>query len=245
MHVLICTIIRNRRPYLFLWKDQILALKDENPEVTFDLSVFENDSNDTTPEYLEELRPELEAELNKVIITCGKENWPYFRSIKDDERVDYLAKARNKALNQILSKNLGYTYDKIIFIEPDIDYDPEQISKLLYTDDDIASPYSLHPIEFANHRWIYDSWATRLTPQDEIFKGPRIFDMPKRLDVAATFNCFCVYNADPFYEGARFSGTNPLTNRWDCDTTNICFEFAFRGYKEFGLYNIPVTHLDN
>ena len=245
MHVLICTIIRNRRPYLFLWKDQILCLKDENPDITFDLSVFENDSNDGTVEYLAEIQPELSAELNDTIITCVQKDWPYFGSIRDEERVAYLANARNHVLDQALNRKLDYTYDKVIFIEPDIDYDPEEISKLLTTDDDIASPYSLHPIEFADHRWIYDSWATRINASDDIFKGPKIFDMPDRMEVATTFNCFCVYNAQPFLEGARFSGINPLNNHWDCDTTNICLEFTSRDYSKIGLYKIPVTHLDN
>jgi len=244
MHVLICTIIRNRKVYLPLWVDQILCLKDENPDISFDLSVFENDSTDGTVAELSELKPELANELNKVTITCSKEDWPYFGSIRDEERVAYLAKARNKTLDQALVNN-AYLYDKVVFIEPDIDYNPEEISKLFYTVDDISSPYSLHPIEFANHRWIYDSWATRLHPTDDIFKGPRFYDMPEQLAVAATFNCFCVYNAKPFYEGARFSGINPLTSNWGCDTTNICFEFASRGYSKFNLYKIPVTHLDN
>jgi hypothetical protein len=43
MRILICSIIRNRRPYLFNWKDLILCLADENPDVLFDLSVYEND----------------------------------------------------------------------------------------------------------------------------------------------------------------------------------------------------------
>jgi hypothetical protein len=100
-------------------------------------------------------------------------------------------------------------------------------------------------MDVQSHRWIYDSWATRLAAEDDIFKGPRIFDMPPRLGVAATFNCFCVYYARPFAEGARFSGINPLTESWDCDTTNICYEFSMRGYSCIGLYNILLTHLGN
>jgi len=241
MRVLICSIIRNREPFLFGWKDQILCLKDENPGIDFDLSVFENDSTDGTQEYLAKIEPELGSELNKVWIHCSKKDWPYFGSIRAADRVKYLAEARNQCLKQVDLK----VYDKIVFIEPDVDYDPEQISQLFWVDDDIASPYSVHPMKVQSHRWIYDSWATRLSVEDDIFKGPRIFEMPPRLDVVSTFNCFCVYYAKPFIEGARFSGINPWTKEWDCDTTNICYEFAIRGYNKIGLYNILLTHLGN
>lgn len=245
MRVLICSIIRNRKQFLFGWKDQILCLKDENPGITFDLSVFENDSIDGTQEYLAEVEPELGSELNKVWIHCSKKDWPYFGSIRAEERVKYLAEARNHCLEQA-DQDVGlFSYNKIVFIEPDVDYDPEEISHLFWVDDDIASPYSVHPMDFQSHRWIYDSWATRLSVEDDIFKGPRIFEMPPRLDVASTFNCFCVYRAQPFTEGARFSGINPYTNTWDCDTTNICYEFTQRGYDRIGLYNILLTHLGN
>lgn len=241
MRVLICSIIRNREPFLFGWKDQILCLKDENPGINFDLSVFENDSTDGTQEYLAKIEPELGSELNKVWIHCSKKDWPYFGSVREQDRVKYLAEARNQCLEQVDLK----VYDKVVFIEPDVDYDPEKISQLFWVDDDIASPYSVHPLNVQSHRWIYDSWATRLSVEDDIFKGPRIFEMPSRLDVVSTFNCFCVYYAKPFIEGARFSGINPLTMEWDCDTTNICYEFASRGYNKIGLYNILLTHLGN
>lgn len=241
MHVLICSIIRNRKDFLFGWKDLILCLTDENPGITFDLSVYENDSTDGTKEYLRSITPELEAELNKVCITSVDEHKPYFGSVRDEERVKLLAAARNKTLDQI---DLSI-YDKIVFMEPDINFNPSGLSQLFYTDDDICSPYSLHPIEYQNHRWIYDSWATRLNIADDIFKGPRILEMPDVLPVQSTFNCFCVYRAKPFKEGARFSGINPITNNWDCDTTNICGEFIQRGYIKISLYNMPLIHLGN
>ena len=245
MRVLICSIIRNREPFLFGWKDQILCLKDENPEITFDLSVFENDSNDGSVEYLRRVEPELKAELGNVWIQCVKKDWPYFGSVRAEDRVKYLAEARNECLERAEQEVGLAQYDKVVFIEPDIDFDPEEISQLFYTDDDIASPYSVHPMNVQSHRWIYDSWATRISVEDDIFKGPRIFEMPPRLDVASTFNCFCVYRGQPFAEGARFSGINPWTDSWDCDTTNICYEFSMRGYDRIGLYNILLTHLGN
>lgn len=242
MRILICTIIRNRKPFLVKWQKQIFALQANNPEITFDLSVFENDSIDGSSVYIAKNQPILEQQLGNVWITSSTENWPYFASIQAENRVYYLAKARNRCLEQVDDLS---SYNKILFIEPDIQYNANQLSRLLTTDDDIASPYSLHPMDIQSHRWIYDSWATRLVSSDTGFKGPRIFDMPFRLEVAATFNCFCVYNAKPFIEGARFSGINPLTQTWDCDTTNICYEFGLRDYNRIGLYNLPLIHLGN
>ncbi|QDP62758.1 MAG: putative cryptococcal mannosyltransferase 1 [Prokaryotic dsDNA virus sp.] len=234
MRVLICSIIRNRKEFLFNWKDLILCLADENPEITFDLSVYENDSTDGTQEYLKQLLPELRKELNEVVITMGHEQTPYFPSVKDEQRCHQLATARNQCLEQVLLEE----YDKVIFFEPDIDFEPEDFSVLLNTDDDICSPYSLLP----SRDWIYDCWATRISFKDQEFTGPIYDEMPNRLDVVSTFNCFCVYNAKPFIEGARFSGINPITKSWDCDTTAICAEFNRRGYTKVGLYKIPLTH---
>jgi hypothetical protein len=242
MRILICTIIRNREPFLAKWQKQILSLQAKNPGITFDLSVFENDSTDASPVYLAENETTFKQHLNNVWITSVVNHWPYFASIKAEERVCYLAKARNSCLGQVTDLSL---YDKVLFIEPDIQYNAAQLSRLFDTNDDIASPYSLHPMNVQSHRWIYDSWATRIKTCDQSFQGPCIFDMPFRIEVAATFNCFCVYNAKPFAEGARFSGINPLTKIWDCDTTNICYEFNLRGYKRIGLYNLPLIHLGN
>ena len=234
MRVLICSIIRNRKEFLFNWSDLILCLKDENPDILFDLSVYENDSTDGTQEYLQELLPELTNELNQVVMTMGHEDTPYFPSVKDKQRCHQLANARNQCLEQVDIED----YDKVIFFEPDIDFEPEDLTKLLEKDDDICSPYSLLP----DRDWIYDCWATRISFEDQEFTGPTFYEMPERLEVASTFNCFCVYNAQPFIEGARFSSINPVTKSWDCDTTAICAEFTRRGYSKIGLYKLPLTH---
>ena len=241
MRILICSIIRNRRPYLFNWKDLILCLADENPDIFFDLSVYENDSTDGTAEYLHSILPELQKELYQVSITCEKNDKPYFPSVKDEDRVTLLAEARNRTLDQM---DLD-VYDKIVFIEPDVDYDPDLISELFYMTSDICSPYSLQPENYPSFPWIYDCWATRVKMTDDEFTGPNLYEMPPCLEVDSTFNCFCVYKAKPFQEGARFSGINPTTGTWDCDTTNICAEFAQRGYDQIHLYRIALTHNAN
>jgi hypothetical protein len=242
MRCLISTIVRNREDHLQPWANQLKRLVQANPEITFDLSVFENDSTDKTKEKLVELEPALQAVFDKCLITSQDLGWPYFGSIKAKDRVSYLASARNTTLNQIEQFINLNNYKKIICVEPDIIYDPVDISELLHTNDDIASGYSVLPYGMGVPDWIYDSWATRVKADDSEYFGPKISELPFRLPVAATFNCFCVYNAEPFAKGLGFSFINPYTRQWDCDTTNICFEFARSGYGNIAMYKIPVLH---
>jgi hypothetical protein len=242
MRCLISTIIRNRGKHVSSWANQILQVAEHNPDIVFDLHVFENDSTDTTKQSLLAVEPLLRKKLNKVEIEITNLEWPYFHSVKAEQRVKYLAEARNRTLEAANSFVNLASYDKVVCIEPDISYHTFDVGKLLYSDLDIASGYSFLPQGMGVADWIYDSWATRVNPEDSEYFGPRISELPDCLPVASTFNCFCVYKAQPFVDGVRFSGINPRTNSWDCDTTNICFEFADRGYNKIGMYNIGVLH---
>jgi glycosyltransferase involved in cell wall biosynthesis len=242
MRFLISTIIRNRGIHVPLWCDQLIALSKHNSEHVFDLFVFENDSTDNTKQVLNLVRKKLEPHFSIVNIEIDDCGWPYFGSIKAEDRVAYLAEARNRTLNKA-DELIGLDqYDKVICVEPDVSYFPPLISGLLFTDDDIASGYSILPPGLGVEDWIYDSWATRVNETDTEYFGPKVSELPNRLEVASTFNCFCVYDANPFKEGVRFSGINPLTNTWDCDTTNICFAFSNLGYSKIGMYKCPVLH---
>lgn len=242
MRCLVSTIVRNRGRHISSWANQLLQVAEYNPDVVFDLYVFENDSTDTTKQTLLAVEPMLKKKLNKVEIQITNLEWPYFHSVKAEERVKYLAEARNKTLEAADSIQKLASYDKVVCIEPDISYHTFDIGKLLYTDFDVVSGYSYLPQGMGVADWIYDSWATRVNPEDSEYFGPNISALPDCLPVASTFNCFCVYKGKPFAEGVRFSGINPRTNTWDCDTTNICFEFADRGYNKIGMYNIGVLH---
>jgi hypothetical protein len=242
MRCLISTIIRNREPHIALWSAQLQRLCACNPDITFDLVVLENDSVDGTKEVLEKEISLLETVFNDVIYKSVDYQWPYFGSIKAEERVKYLAKARNETLELADLKNKLSTYDKIVCIEPDIVYDPVLVRGLFDTSYDIASGYSVLPIGMGVPDWIYDSWATRMDTEDLEYTGPKVSKLPSRLNLASTFNCFCVYNAEPIAEGVRFSEINPLNGKWDCDTTTICFAFLQRGYDKIYMCRIPILH---
>lgn len=242
MRVLISTIIRNRGIHIPTWCDQLIALAKHNKQHVFDLFVFENDSTDNTKQVLRLIEKRLKPHFNVLSIDIEDCGWPYFGSIKAEERVRYLAKARNHILDK--AENLvGLThYDKVICIEPDISYSVEEVSKLIDTPHNIASGYSVLPQSHGVKDWIYDSWATRINQKDPEYLGPKISELPFCLKLSATFNCFCVYDAHPFASGLRFSDLNPLTNHWDCDTTNICFAFAALGWDDIVMYRIPILH---
>lgn len=242
MRCLISTIIRNRGAHLQNWHDQLKSLVEANPDIVFDLCVLENDSNDDTKQKLLILEPSLKKFFNLVNIQIKNLDWPYFGSIKAEDRVKYLASARNKTLEAAdMLVGLG-AYDKIISIEPDIIFDGKNMSQIIYSPFDIASACSILPMGHGVPDWIYDSWATRMNSGDSEYFGPKVSELPNYLFVASTFNCFCVYNGEAIAEGIRFSGINPLTNRWDCDTTNICFEFTKCGYDKIAMYNTKVIH---
>lgn len=243
MRTLICTIVRNRAQHLEQWQKQLLGLAQNNKDIEFDLVVYENDSTDDTVEVLNKSKELLQSAFKNLHIKTESLGWPYFASIKAQKRVKYLAQARNSALN-IADELYGLSsYDKIVFIEPDIQYNPAEMRPLLVSDHDVASGYSVLPEGQGVPDWIYDSWATRVYEDDEEYFGPKVFELPDALEVASTFNCFCVYTAGPFSEGLRFSGTNPLTKTWDCDTANICFKLTKYGYDDIVMYKIPVTHI--
>lgn len=242
MRCLISTIIRNRANHVDTWGEQLKLLVKFNPDIVFDLVVLENDSADGTKQKLLELEPKLKETFNKVEIEIKNFDWPYFGSIKAEKRVEYLAKARNRTLDAADKLGGLGVYDKVICIEPDILFDASAMNKIITSPFDIASACSVLPTGYGVPDWIYDSWATRVNPNDSEYFGPKVSQLPEYLFVASTFNCFCVYNATPFAEGLRFSGISPITKTWDCDTTNICFEFANHGYDKISMYNTKVVH---
>ena len=242
MRVLISTIIRNRAKHVSPWANQLQSLANVHQDTVFDLVVLENDSNDGTKQALSAVEPLLKRNLNKVNIAIRNFEWPYFHSIKAEERVKYLALARNKTL-LMADEIVGLeAYDKIISIEPDVTYSTVDVGTIIDSDLDIASGYSVLPQGMGVPDWIYDSWATMVNAEDSEYFGPKISELPECLPLAATFNCFCVYKAGPIADGARFSEINPKTKQWDCDTTTICIEFAKSGYDRIGMYKIPVLH---
>lgn len=228
--ILICSIVRNRAQYLNLWLNQINLMIDRCPDYDFFLSVYENDSVDGSAKILNSLDF---SKFKDFFIKTENLNTPSFGSVKDDHRVRLLAEARNKAIYEC---NFLDHCDEVLFIEPDIDYDPVELSNIVKDHScDILSAKSRH-IHNVLPDEIYDNWASRLTDKDESWlTGVVIEGFPKRIEVWSTFNCFCKYNAEPIKNKISFSGFNKRLNKYDCDTAVICENFRDAGYNKIVL----------
>ena len=229
MQILISTIIRDRVHYLPLWLEQLNKLVELNPRHNFSISVYENDSMDGSTRFLETADF---SKFKEAIITSEILGTRKFGSVKIAERMVNLANARNKTLDQIdLTK-----FDKIISIEPDIQYEPSEVSKLLDTDWDCITGRSTLP-----GIYVYDSYGTRTTDQDN---GTNNFPNIKGIaPVYASYNCFAVYNSKAFQDGARFTGIN-LNHQPDCDTVCVIQHMRGLGYTKHAINcDIEIKHL--
>lgn len=228
--ILISSIIRNRANYLNLWLNQINLMIERCPDYEFFISAYENDSTDDSVRILKSLDF---SKFKDFFIKTEKLNTPSFGSIKNDQRVCLLADARNKA---IYDCNFVQHCDEVLFIEPDIDYDPVELSNIVRDHScDILSAKSTH-IHNAMPHEIYDAWASRIIDKDEGWPpGVAVDGFPKRMEVWSTFNCFCKYNAEPIKNKISFSGFNKRLNKYDCDTAVICENFREAGYNKVVL----------
>lgn len=236
MKILISTIVRNRINTLSIWKKQIIELSMLMPEHEFHISVYENDSVDGSKQWLKDcIFPE--KLIKTYVFNEETLNTVQYGSIKNNERVHLLAKARNKSIFQ----SQAYTdCEKIICIEPDIFYNPQEMIALINSSYDIISPCSINDLNNSEYH-MYDRWGTRNIPEkdgwtdDIVLKGI--------IPVWTTFNCFCVYKSEPIRKGAVFDGFNTRLNIDDCDTAVICEKFRELGYQNIVLNaDIKVYH---
>jgi glycosyltransferase involved in cell wall biosynthesis len=196
----------------------------------FGLSVFENDSTDGSNYWFHD-NSDFWDHHSELVVATETLRTNYHGSVVNSERVHNLAAARNRCLDAVADLSI---YDRVVFVEPDVTYDPAQMLELLSTDHDICSGYTSHP----DGRF-YDTWATRRQPADEWWDGS-IPEAPT--PVASTFNGVCVYRADPFAEGIRFSGHSPARGSFDCDTAVICELFRDAGHDDIVMYPFRVVH---
>lgn len=268
MNILICTILRDSGWILNNYFSQIEKIVSLRINDSFDISIFENDSSDNTRSILQNYN------YNKIFknhfLTIQNLNTPKYGSVADENRVKLLAYYRNQALNQV--KDLSI-YDKIIWIESDIFYIPEDVIKLIDSDFDVYSGislrcniHSLAKFNFDCKKWLEDlnlkpfdgwlhgcrdGWATRIKPEHlvEPISGEEYLNYFKKeeenIPFYSTYNSLAVYNSKPFIEGIRFDYINEKYNRFDCDTFILCDKFQKAGYNKIYLNkNIKILHIE-
>lgn len=229
MKILISTIVRNREKYLDTWYNQIIELVKIASDCKFDISVYENDSIDNSQQKLNLFDYSVFGVSN---ILCEKLNTRYYGSVLDANRVANLARARNKTLEY----GLDDSHTHVLSIEPDVEYNPLDLYKFIKSnkDADIASGLSY----FDGHV-PYDAWATRKNRSDNWWNGGKLVGV---IPVHSTYNCVCLYKAEPIREGAIFYGVN-AAGKFDCDTVVICENFRDFGYSNIVLdCNFKINH---
>lgn len=271
-NLLICTIARDVHSHLETWYSQIerlAVLLVDHYEVY--LSVVENDSKDGTASWLFCLgyNQRLYALGGRIEVSTEVLGTQKYPSVWNEDRLRNLAAARQKCLDQAAARwGLGY-FQKIAYVEPDVTYDPAWISELVLAnhpraaglgEPDVYSGWSLRSVSHPKESlFLYDTCATRAGPNDTCWdvnedcgrwRGRSL--IPTGLPgveenclhrVWSTFNGFCVYNAKPFIEGARWGYVNHRLDTGqqkleggtlDADTSVMCETFRARGYN--GVY---------
>lgn len=251
MKLLICSIFRDRGKAVDNWSLQLekLASRLKSKQVFEDiyLAVYENDSKDHTKKKLDEAFDMFPKKLfkNKWL---KKEDLKteYFGSVIQEQRVINLANARNTCIDLAKEEHENITH--LLFVEPDTHYDVDEAFVFLNQFKDKADVVS--GVSFNNVTTnFYDSWAVRgkvfdaACPQD---LAQTITSQNVIVKVAATFNCFCLYDFKKMKKHSiKFSAKNPFTGHFDCDTTCICLDLIKKGEdKIFINSSFKVLHIE-
>lgn len=233
--ILISTILRDAESKIDRWYNQVKSLVSIDRNNEYYISLYENDSKDKTIEKIKNLDFTV---FRNFKIESEKLNTPKFGSVINEQRVRLLAQARNKTLyNNTFLKKCSH----VLVIEPDISYNPSHVLNEIINNQnyDIISARSV-----TNTLKIYDQWATRQTESDHQWSQSKYYEPTfGALPMWSTFNCFCLYNANPIKQGITFDGYNYRFDKYDCDTAVICENFRKNGYNNIVLNaSIEVNH---
>jgi glycosyltransferase involved in cell wall biosynthesis len=239
--ILICSIVRNDEHFYLDYYKKIKAMVDFFPEYEFYLSLYENDSVDATSSLM--LKQDYSM-FNGVSIISEKINTRFYGSSKDEDRVKNLSLARNKALT---ANNFLNSVNYVLMIDVDVDFKMSDVEKILNFKD-LEPNFNIVAAATKRRRVLYDQWATREGPRydpaiQELFEQYKKEKYTKYYSVSSGF---CLYQAQPFKDGARYGYINKETGEPDCEMVVICQEFQERGYKNIYMANqAEMTHNHN
>jgi hypothetical protein len=194
-------------------------------------SFYENDSKDNTASRLTEWG---RARHEKNTIICETLGKPRYRSLPADkgpERLQLYAEMRNRTLEAYDGE------DWVLFLEPDIVYNPQTLLYLLQDGPgDIRSPLSfshahnlfsfydpLSTRDMAGTKYQW-AWPPANTPEDRlsILRG-------QPLEVSSTFNCFCLISGAVIQAGVRFS----IAGEGHSEASSFCQSAREKGFKVY------------
>lgn len=228
--------MRNALPHLGGWYDGIVGLVRElKGEYEITLSVYENDSTDLTAPNVECLLDAMrcggiQSHFNSE--TLGTER---YGSVWNVNRLRNLANARQRCLDQVGDLS---AFSKVAFIEPDVTHNPSWTKELILArhprvaglgEPDIYTGWSLRSEKNPKESiFLFDTSTTRATANDTCWdvnevngtwRGKTViptdlggYDSMCLHPVWSTFNCFCVYNAEPFKRGHKWTYWNRRIN---------------------------------
>jgi hypothetical protein len=230
--ILICSIVRNDEDFYVNYYNRLRAMVDFFPEYEFYLSLYENDSTDSTKNLIFQQDYSMFA---GVSIVSEKINTRFYGSTKDEDRVKNLSVARNKALT---ANNFLESVDYVLIIDIDVEFKMPAVEKVLNfknlePDFDVVASATLRK------RSLYDHWATREQAEYDRAIGEN-FEIYRKLPYKKYYSVssgFCLYKAEAFRAGARWGYINTVTGNPDCEMVVVCQEFSKMGYN-----NIYMMH---
>jgi hypothetical protein len=198
------------------------------------LSVYENNSQDNTKSILSTY--DFNFFSNHLIISEDIPDSPFFKGgyepygNESKVRVKLLSECRNKCLMPDFIKSSDY----IVFIEPDIKYDPNIFHDILdfivKKNYDVVSAISVMGGEH------YDKWGTRVNELDTWCDLSNQVNSENHIDLYSTFNCFVFYKSEPINKyGCKFKHNSIMLGTHDCDTVLICEEFRKNNFNKICL----------
>lgn len=230
--ILICSIARNDEDFYVNYYNRIKAMVDYFPEYEFYLSLYENDSTDSTKSLIFKQDYSMFA---GVSIVSENINTKFYGSTKDEDRVKNLSIARNKTID---ASNFLDSVDYVLVIDIDVEFKMPAVAKILNFKN-LEPNFDIVAAATMRKRVLYDQWATREGPEydsaiQENFEEYKKLPYKKYYSVSSGF---CLYRAEPFKNGAKWSHINYVSGKPDCEMVVVCQDFSKRGYN-----NIYMMH---
>jgi glycosyltransferase involved in cell wall biosynthesis len=225
--VLLYSIIRNTETKFDQYYQQIKNIVKSFPEYDFCLSIYENDSTDSTKSLLYKSDWSF---LSGVSIISENINTEFYGSVKDPVRVKNLSNARNKAIEAAGFIN---SVDYVLMVEGDLSFDMNSVKELLSFKDIEPNFHAVSAVSIRKNGKHYDWWATRTGPR----YNPDASDLDPQYarkhygEYYSTSNGLVLYRAKPFQEGVRHGWVNTVTNEFDCEMVVLCQNLRASGYN--------------